>query len=64
MALAESQDHVALEVLPFATWMVPGAWITDFYFFPEIQNPRLGKGEKEWLCAFVDILKNFSLYNF
>ena len=27
--------------------------------FPEIQYPRLGKGEKEGLCAFVGILKNF-----
>ena len=32
--------------------------------FPEIQYPRLGKGDKEGLCAFVGILKNFSLYNF
>ena len=42
---------------------------------PEIRYPRLGKGEKEGLCVFVGILKNFnilmrheviilSLYNF
>ena len=35
----------------------------DFYFFPEIRYPRLGKGEKEGLCAFVGILKNFSPYS-
>ena len=29
--------------------------------FPEIGYPRLGKGEKEGLCAFVGILKNFSI---
>ena len=29
--------------------------------FPEIRYPRLGKGEKEELCAFVDILRNFSI---
>ena len=36
----------------------------DFYFFPEIGYPRLDKGEKEGLCAFVGTLKNFSVYNF
>ena len=29
--------------------------------FPEMPYPRLGKGEKEGLCAFVGILKNFSI---
>ena len=29
--------------------------------FPEIRYPRLGKGEKEGLWAFVGILKNFSI---
>ena len=29
--------------------------------FPEIWYPRLGKGEKERLCAFMGILKNFSI---
>ena len=29
--------------------------------FPEIRYPRLGKGEKEGLYAFVGILKNFSV---
>ena len=29
--------------------------------FLEIRYPRLGKGEKEELCAFVDILRNFSI---
>ena len=29
--------------------------------FPEIWNPGLGKGEKEELCAFVGVLKNFSI---
>ena len=29
--------------------------------FPEIRYPGLGKGEKEGLCAFVGILKNFSI---
>ena len=29
--------------------------------FPEIRYPRLGKGEKEGLCAFVGTLKNFSI---
>ena len=29
--------------------------------FPEIWYPGLGKGEKEGLCAFVGILKNFSI---
>ena len=29
--------------------------------FPEIWYPVLGRGEKEGLCAFVGILKNFSI---
>ena len=29
--------------------------------FPEIRYPGLGKGEKEGLCAFAGILKNFSI---
>ena len=29
--------------------------------FPEIWYPGLGRGEKEGLCAFVGILKNFSI---
>ena len=29
--------------------------------FPEIQYPGLGKWEKEGLCAFVGIPKNFSI---
>ena len=29
--------------------------------FPEIRYPGLGKGEKEGLCMFVGILKNFSI---
>ena len=29
--------------------------------FPETRYPRLGKGEKERLCASVGILKNFSI---
>ena len=29
--------------------------------FPEIRYPGLGKGEKEGLCTFVGILKNFSI---
>ena len=29
--------------------------------FPEIRYPGLGKGEKEGLCVFVDILKHFSI---
>ena len=29
--------------------------------FPEIWYPGLGKGEKEGLCAFVGILKDFSI---
>ena len=29
--------------------------------FPEIQYPGLGKRKKEGLCAFVGILKNFSI---
>ena len=29
--------------------------------FPELQYPGLGKGEKEGLCAFVGILKNFRI---
>ena len=29
--------------------------------FPEIWYPRLGKGEKEGLCALVGILKNLSI---
>ena len=31
--------------------------------FPEIQYPGLGKGEKEGLCASVDIVKDFSIFN-
>ena len=33
----------------------------DFCIFLEIRNPRLGKGEKEGLYAFVGILKDFSI---
>ena len=29
--------------------------------FPEIRYPGLSKGEREGLCAFVGILKNFSI---
>ena len=29
--------------------------------FPETRYPRLGKGEKEGLCASVGILKDFSI---
>ena len=29
--------------------------------FPEIQHPRQVKGEKEGLCVFVGILKDFSI---
>ena len=29
--------------------------------FPEIRYPRLGRGEKEGLCASVGILKNFCI---
>ena len=29
--------------------------------FLRYRNPELGKGEKEGLCAFVGILKNFSI---
>ena len=29
--------------------------------FPEIQYPRLDRGEKEGLCVFVGILKDFSI---
>ena len=29
--------------------------------FPEMQYPGLGTGEKEGLCVFVGILKNFSI---
>ena len=29
--------------------------------FPEIRYPGLRKGEKEGLCAFVGILKDFSI---
>ena len=32
--------------------------------FPEIWYPRLSKRVKEGRCLFVDILKNFSVYNF
>ena len=38
---------------------LPESWTSTS--FPEIWNPRLGKGEKEGLCAFVGILKNFSI---
>ena len=41
---------------------LPESWTSTS--FPEIQYPRLGKGEKEGLCAFVGVLKNFSLYYF
>ena len=30
-------------------------------YVPETRYPRLGRGEKEGLCAFVGILKNFSI---
>ena len=41
------------------TYGLPESWTSTS--FPEIWNPRLGKGEKEGLCAFVGILKNFSI---
>ena len=36
---------------------LPEPWTS----FPEIWYPGLGKWEKEGLCAFVGILKNFSI---
>ena len=41
--------------------MVPGAWITDFYFFSWDMVPRTGQREKEGLCVSVGILKDFSI---
>ena len=38
---------------------LPEPWTSTS--FPEIRYPRLGRGEKEGLCAFVGILKNFSI---
>ena len=38
---------------------LPKPWTSTS--FPEIQYPAIGKGEKEGLCAFVGILKNFSI---
>ena len=38
---------------------LPEPWTSTF--FPDIQYPGLGKGEKEGLCAFVGILNNFSI---
>ena len=38
---------------------LPKPWTSTS--FPEIQYPRLGKGEKEGLCVFVGILKDFSI---
>ena len=37
---------------------LPEPWTSTF---PEIRYPRLGKGEKEGLCVFVGILKNFRI---
>ena len=38
---------------------LPEPWTSTS--FPEIRYPGVGKGEKERLCAFVGILKNFSI---
>ena len=38
-----------------------GAWITDFYFFSWDAVPQTGQREKEGLCVFVGILKDFSI---
>ena len=38
---------------------LPEPWTSTS--FPETQYPRLGKGEKEGLCVFVGILKNFRI---
>ena len=38
---------------------LPEPWTSTS--FPDIRYPRLGKGEKEGLCAFVGILKNFRI---
>ena len=38
---------------------LPEPWTSTS--FPEIRYTRLGKGDKEGLCAFVGILKNFSI---
>ena len=38
---------------------LPESWTS--IFFPEIRYSGLGKGEKEGVCAFVGILKNFSI---
>ena len=37
----------------------PEPWISTS--FPEIWCPRLGRGEKEGLCASVGILEDFSI---
>ena len=40
---------------------LPEPWTSTS--FPEIWYPGLGKREKEGLCAFVGILKDFSIFN-
>ena len=41
-------------------WGAP--WATDFYFFSWDTVPQTGQSEKEGLCAFVGILKDFSIF--
>ena len=57
-------DHMALEVLPFCH--MDGTWSLNrgLLLLSSDTVPQTGQREKEGLCAFVGILKNFSLYNF
>ena len=36
-------------------------WAMDFYFFSWDMVPRIGETEKEGLCAFLGILKDFGI---
>ena len=52
-------QRMLVMLLGSGTKGLPEPWTSTF--FPEIRCPSLGKGEKEGLCVFVGILKNFSI---
>ena len=49
---------MATQLMVQGTEGLPEPWTSPS--FPEIRYPGLGNGEKEGLCVFVDILKDFS----
>ena len=59
MILDYLEIKAVTQLMVLGTETLPEPWTSTS--FPEIRYPRLGKGEKEGLCAFVGILRDFSI---